>query len=190
MAIVYRYGENLYINLTNACTNACVFCIRKGNTGLGGYNLWLGEEPSPEDVFQAVDNEEKFGEAVFCGFGEPLVRPYRVLEISRGLKKRGWPVRVNTNGHAELISSYDIVSDLSQVIDAISVSLNAQDNPTYQKISNPVFGEKAYPALLDFSRKAVNKIPDVTLSVVEHPLVDIEECRKKAEKLGAKFRVR
>ncbi|HCY51666.1 MAG TPA: radical SAM protein, partial [Clostridiales bacterium] len=39
---VYRYGDNLYVNLTNKCCNSCDFCIRKNGDGIGDSGcLWL-----------------------------------------------------------------------------------------------------------------------------------------------------
>lgn len=190
MAIVYPYGNNMYINMTNACTNSCAFCIRRGNTGLGGYNLWLKEEPTAEDVLHALEKVEVKGEAVFCGFGEPMVRLERLLKIARGLKEVGWQVRINTNGHADLIHGYNTGPQLEGLIDSINVSLNAQDGETYRRICNPLFGERAYPAMLDFARKVRKFVPHVVLSVVDYPGIDTRACRDLAEKMGTDFRLR
>ncbi len=190
MAIVYPYGENIYINQTNVCTNACVFCIRRGNSGLDGYNLWLAEEPSAEDILQALRKNEIQGEAVFCGFGEPMVRLDRLLTVARGLKERGWWVRINTNGHADLIHGYETVPRLEGLVDAINVSLNAQDGKTYQRLCNPLFADRAYPVLLDFARKVREYVPEVILSVVNYPGVDVQACREIADEMGTEFRLR
>ena len=190
MAIVYPYGENIYINQTNVCTNACVFCIRRGNSGLGGYSLWLEEEPGAEEILQALDKSEKPGEAVFCGFGEPLFRLGRVLDIARGLQERNWRVRINTNGHADLIHGFDTTPRLEGLIDAINVSLNAQDESTYCRLCNPLFQGRAYPALQQFAERVRDHVPEVILSVVDHPLVDLSACQRIAEKMGVNFRIR
>ena len=52
MTITYEYGENLYINVTNRCPNACDFCLRNNSTGsLYADNLWYeGAEPTKEDI--------------------------------------------------------------------------------------------------------------------------------------------
>jgi len=190
MAIVYPYGGNLYINQTNVCTNSCVFCIRRGNPGLGGYNLWLEEEPRAEDILKELGKEKIPGEVVFCGFGEPMVRLQRLLKVARGLKERNIRVRVNTNGHSDLIHGFNTAPSLEGLVDAINVSLNAQDGETYRRLCNPLFGDRAYPALLDFARKAKYYVPEVILSVVDYPGVDVTACRKIAEEMGAIFRLR
>lgn len=48
MTITYEYGDNLYINVTNRCPNACDFCLRNNSTGsLYADNLWYeGAEPT------------------------------------------------------------------------------------------------------------------------------------------------
>jgi TatD DNase family protein len=48
----------------------------------------------------------------------------------------------------------------------------------------------AYPALLAFTRQARDFIPEVTLSVVAVPGLDMEACRRIARDLGVKFRIR
>ena len=45
----YQIGNNLYINLTNRCSNRCTFCVRDQSAQYEGYSLWLDSEPSVED---------------------------------------------------------------------------------------------------------------------------------------------
>jgi TatD DNase family protein len=80
--------------------------------------------------------------------------------------------------------------ELAGLVDAVSVSLNAQSAEIYNKISQPKFGIETYEAVKDFIREAKKYVPDVTATVVSLPEVDIDACRKIAEELGAKFRVR
>jgi TatD family-associated radical SAM protein len=138
-------------------------------------------------------------EVVFCGCGEPLIRLDHVLEISRVLKRQGVRIRVNTNGHAPLIHGLEVVDRLKGVVDAVSISLNAQDALTYIRLSRPAAGEDAFEALLEFSDECVQAIGDVTLSMVylgpEETAgmgfhLDVDACRSLAEKMGAAFRVR
>ena len=52
--LVYRIGKNLYLNLTNRCTNRCTFCVREQSARYEGYELWLTEgEPSAEALKRA-----------------------------------------------------------------------------------------------------------------------------------------
>ena len=97
---------------------------------------------------------------------------------------------MNTNGLANLYHRKNIVPELTYSIDTISVSLNAQDAKTFERLCRPSVGPDAFGSLLDFSRKCVAAGLDTVLTAVEHPDVDIEACRKIAEGLGARFRVR
>ena len=57
---IYTLGNSLYINLTNRCTNSCVFCVRSQTDGMGGQRLWLEKEPDAEQVIQLIPNPEKY----------------------------------------------------------------------------------------------------------------------------------
>ena len=48
----YPYEGNLYINLTNRCTNNCEFCVRRGADGVGGHYLWIKKEPTAQEVIE------------------------------------------------------------------------------------------------------------------------------------------
>ena len=42
MTATYRVGNGLYVNLTNKCPCACIFCIRQNGDGVyGSDSLWL-----------------------------------------------------------------------------------------------------------------------------------------------------
>ncbi len=55
MTISYEYEGALYVNLTNRCDCACVFCLRhNGHKGsIYADNLWLEHEPTRQE---ALDN--------------------------------------------------------------------------------------------------------------------------------------
>jgi TatD family-associated radical SAM protein len=188
----YTLKENLYINLTNKCTDKCSFCIRDIADGLGGSNLWLEKEPETREIIQAVGNPEKYEEIVFCGFGEPLMRLEQVLEVSRYLKDNyNTRIRLNTNGQANLIYGRNIVPLLEGLIDSVSISLNAKNAEDYQRLCKPEYGEEAYYSVLDFIKECRKYIPEVTITVVDViPEEDITQCEAIAAELGVKFRVR
>ncbi len=119
------------------------------------------------------------------------MRPEVLAEIARDIRRRSrTPIRVDTNGQAALFLGRDVLPELVGLVDAFSISLNAQDNATYQRLCRPAYGEKAYPAVLEFAREAVRLFPRVILSVVDLPGVDIKACREISEELGAEFRIR
>ena len=73
MTILYEYHNNLYINLTNRCSSACIFCLRQTREEMDNSgSLWLDHEPSYEEVIEEFKkfDVEKYNEIIFCGFGE------------------------------------------------------------------------------------------------------------------------
>lgn len=189
--IAYPLNDSLYLNITNRCINNCVFCIRRGGEGVAGYRLWLdGDEPSAAEVIAAADDPRRFCEVVFCGYGEPLIRLDVVVEVARALRPYGVPVRVDTNGLASLFLGRDVPAALAGLVDVASVSLNAQDAPTYARLTRSPYGERAFEAVVEFIRGCVRHLPRTVASVVAWPGVDVEACRRLAQGLGAEFRVR
>lgn len=192
----YRVGDGIYLNITNRCTNDCSFCLRNNaSAAYGSDPLWLEYEPSSEEVFNAV--EELFFEEcngfVFCGYGEPTCRFDILIETAKMIKsKYKLPIRLNTNGQSELINGSGSTKLLFGLIDSVSISLNSANAESYDRLCKPVFGEKAYYAMLDFGKHCVGNIPDVQYSVVEETLSteDIEKCREIVQQIGARIRVR
>ena len=199
MTISYEYEGALYVNLTNRCDCACVFCLRhNGHKGsIYADNLWLEHEPTRQE---ALDNLlardfSQYRELVFCGFGEPMYRTDDIVWLVDELKKRVPnlpPVRINTNGHANLIRGRDVIPDLKGRIDTLSISLNANTAAEYVALCHPVQGEAAYQAMLDFAKEAKDYVPHVVFTVVDKGTApeEIEESRCIAEGLGVKLRVR
>ena len=195
----YLLDGALYINLTNACTNNCVFCIRDLNSKVKDKNLWLEKEKfTPQDVIEQIKKLEpqQQREFVFCGYGEPIIKLDHIKEISKFLKEN-YPekkIRINTNGHGNLIHKRDIVPELKGLIDKVSVSLNGEDAGLYGRISQPTYpSETAYQAVLDFIKECFENGIDTTATIVtgyKDFKPDVEKCREIAENLGAKFRIR
>jgi len=188
--ITYPIRNSLYLNITNRCTATCSFCVRHHTDFVKGHNLRLEAEPAIEDIIKQIDDPQRYAEIVFCGYGEPLLRLDVVKAVSAEVKRRGGRVRINTNGHANLIYKRNVLPEIAGLVDAISVSLNAQNAEIYDRISRPQFGPSTYEAVKDFIRKAKEHIPDVSVTVVSLPEVDIEACRKIADNLGVMLRVR
>lgn len=189
--VAYRIRNSLYLNITNRCTNACTFCAKRGDFHVKGHYLKLPAEPTVGEVLAAIGDPTAFEEVVFCGFGEPLLRLADVKEIARVVKGRGGRVRVNTDGLANLVHGRDILPELAGLVDALSVSLNAPDAPTYARICPNAHGEASFPALLDFLREAPRHVPSVTATAVALPSLDYAAIRRLAESIpGVSFRLR
>ncbi len=192
---VYTLGDGLYINLTNRCTNACEFCLRQGSQGVGGSNLWIDREPEVEEVMEQFDNYnvDDYQEIVFCGFGEPMMRLEVLLDAAAQLKERypDKPLRINTNGQANLYYGEDITPRLEGLIDELSISLNTPTAEEYQAICHSRFKEAAFEGLLDFAVKAKRYVPKVKLSVVDVIGEDkVKLCQKVANERGIDLKVR
>ena len=189
--IAYKIRNSLYLNITNNCSNRCTFCAKFEDFTVKGHNLLLNAEPSFEEIMDAIGTPDKeIDEIVFCGFGESLLRLDLVKQVSDVLKKRGFKIRINTDGQANLVHGKDILPELKGLIDCISVSLNAADSVTYGRLCNTPFGDEGFDAVCGFIRQASQYIPKVVATAVTIPGVDIEACRALAEELGAEFRVR
>jgi TatD DNase family protein len=189
--IVYPIRNSLYLNITNRCSNHCTFCAKNASYIVKGHDLELAHEPSAEELIQAVGDPQRVQEIVFCGFGEPLLRLETVKAVAAELKKKGARVRIDTDGQANLVYGRNILPELKGLVDAISVSLNAETAEKYQRLCRSPFGEEGFRGLLDFIREAKKFIPEVVATIVEMPGVDIEACRRLAEdELGVKFKRR
>lgn len=197
MSNVYAYphGSGLYLNITNRCTFRCVFCLRDSRKAFEGHELWLDKEPAPDEVLAAIEEmggANKYGEVVFCGFGEPTMRLDVLLAVARAIKRR-WhaPVRLNTNGQGSLIAGRDIAPELKGSIDVVSISLNAPAAAEYVRVSRPAHGEKSFQAMMDFAAACRSQDIDVVMTVVDSiGREKVEQSRRVAEGLGVRFRVR
>jgi cyclic pyranopterin phosphate synthase len=191
--ILYEAHGNLYFNITNRCTAECLFCIKRYSDGVYGYNLRLSREPSLSQILKELSNIElsKYKEAVFTGLGEPLVRLNDVLEITKWLTSRGIPVRLDTIGHARLLySDRNVAKELAEAgVKIVSVSLNAQDENTYNQLCSPRFKD-AYRKMLEFARDVSKAGMELRFTVLNLPKVDIARCSEIAETYGAEFKVR
>ncbi len=187
--IAYKIRESLYLNITNRCTSKCSFCIKFHSDFVKGHNLRLSGEPSPDELKSAIGDPALYKEVVFCGYGEPLLRLDAVKEVASWIKEKGGRVRINTNGHGNIIYKRNILPELQGLVDSMSISLDAQDEETYQKICRPAF-KNAFAEVVNFIKEAKKYIPNVQATIVVVEGVDVEKCKEVADSLGVKLRVR
>lgn len=197
--ISYEYGDSLYVNLTNRCDCACVFCLRhNGHKGsIYADDLWLDHEPTRQEALDDLLKRDlaSYPEIVFCGFGEPTYRIDDILWLVDEMKKAVPslpPIRINTNGHANLIHGRDVTPELKGRIDVLSISLNGSTCEEYVKVTRPRDGDKAWEAMLDFTHRAAQVVPRVVMTIVNKDKTpeEIAACRAMCEELGATLRVR
>lgn len=196
MTITYTYGANLYVNTTNRCDMNCTFCLRHTGDGVGtGSDLWLEREPTREEILSDIRGRSLDGleQLVFCGYGEPSYRWDDILWVCDRLKESGFPlpIRMDTNGHGDLICGRPTAAEAGGRLDILSISLNDATPEAYVARCRPRDGARAYEAMLEFTRQAVKAVPLVMMTVVDNmPREEIEACRVICEGLGAQFRVR
>lgn len=187
----YQIGKNLYVNLTNRCTNRCTFCVRNGKETYEGYALWLKEgEPSAERIAEEIGDPKRFGEIVFCGFGEPTCRLGDMLRLCEIVHARGGKTRVNTNGHGSLIAGKDVAPLFCGRLDGVNISLNAPTKEEYEGLCRPQIAN-AFEGMLEFAKSCKRCGVNAWFSVVDCIGEEkIAACRSLAEAIGIPLRVR
>ena len=195
-SILYEVHNGIYVNLTNRCPCACVFCLRNTTDRVGRSDrLWLEKEPTVPEIEAefALRDMSKYEEVVFCGFGEPTERLDALKEVAAFVKARyGLPIRVNTNGLGDLVNGRSIAPELAGLVDVVSISLNTPNRARYMENVRPRFGEASFDALLSFAKDCVRYVPKVVLSTVATTLSAAEEaeCAEIARSIGATYRIR
>ena len=188
---VYEIDGNLYINLTNECSNCCEFCVRATKPeAYEGYDLWLEKEPTAEDVLNTIPKGAEYKSVVFCGYGEPTYRFDVIKKIAVELKGK-YPLRLNTNGQGNLINGKDITGEVALLFDEVNVSMNASTAVKYDDICHSIYGKAAFGAMVEFAKSCAKKGVKTHFSVVDCIGEDeIEACRMLAFESRVLFRVR
>lgn len=193
--IIYTYSGSVYMNITNKCPCSCVFCIRSNEDGLGSAeSLWLKKDPDFDEIKAEIDKFDfsPYNEVVFCGYGEPTQALDNLILSAKYLKENfGLIIRINSNGLSDLINEKETAKMLEGVVDSISISLNAPNAESYQRVSRSKFGNDAFPAMLKFAADCKKYIPKVKFTVVDIiSAEEIAECQKIADNMGIPLRVR
>lgn len=190
VSFVYQIGNSLYVNVTNRCNADCIFCDRKGEAVIKGYNLKMNksEEPEADEYIKLIGDPKQFKEIVFCGYGEPTIRWDVVKSVAKFVKENGGTTRLNTDGHGNFINKKDITPELKGLIDVVSISLNSTDPIQYSQLMR--VKPEMHNEMLEFSRKAKN-YTRVVLSIVGLSEIDKEKAKNLAiNELGVEFRER
>lgn len=193
--LAYLLDGKIYINLTNRCTNSCIFCLRNDKDDVCGKNMWLDSENfTAQDVIEQIENLPLSQEITFCGYGEPLLKLDILKEVAEYIKEKHPDIklRINTNGHANFVYKRNVCEELKGLIDTISVSLNGATEEEYNELSKPSF-KGAYDEVKKFIKASSDAGIKTIATIVEgykgrH--LDIEACKTIAKDLGATLRVR
>lgn len=189
--LAYPIDDRLYLNITDRCTLRCAFCPKYNDSReVRGYDLTLDHRPEVDEITAAIGDPTAYREVVFCGYGEPTLRLKTLLAVAAWIKARGGRVRVNTDGLANRVHKRDVLPELAGLVDALSVSLNAQDEATYIRHCRPTLPD-SYAAVQDFLARAPRHVPQVTATAIAGlEGVDIAACERLASSLGVTFRRR
>ena len=191
----YTLDGNLYINLTNKCSNACDFCVRNERSSYYGNYLWLRNgDPTVEKVIAAANgfgDLTRFKEVVFCGFGEPTYKVAEIVQLCDYFHGKGLKTRLNTNGQGNLINKRDIVPDLRDKIDFVNISLNASCVEKYQPICRSQYGESGFEAMIEFAKICRKNGIACRFSIVDCiGEEEVEACKRLAESVRIPLYVR
>ncbi|WP_299796074.1 TatD family nuclease-associated radical SAM protein [uncultured Shewanella sp.] len=189
--LVYDIRNSRYLNITGRCTLRCQFCPKhNGSKQVHEYQLDLIHQPKAEEIIPLLGDVERFDEYVFCGYGEPTLNLDTLLTLAKEIKRRGGSVRVNTDGLGNLFHRRNILPELAESVDALSISLNADTEQAYLNHCRPKL-KNSYQAVCDFIRLAPDYIETVQVSAIDGlEGVDIEACRKFVLESGAEFKHR
>ncbi len=192
--IIYSYKDSVYANITNKCNCRCTFCIRFLKDGIGNADtLWHQVNPTKEEVIQAIRDYDftGFKELVFCGYGEPTCALDILLSAAKVAKEeKGLRVRLNTNGLGNAENGRDIIPELSEVFDSVSISLNAPEKKKYEEVVRPQVPD-AFDVMCSFAKSCKEKISDVRMSIVDVlPEGETSQCKELTESLGIPLRIR
>ena len=192
---VYTLDGNLYINLTNKCSNGCDFCVRNERSSYYGNYLWLRNgDPTVDKVIAAAKgfgDLTRFKEVVFCGFGEPTYKVAEMVALCDYFHEKGLKTRLNTNGQGNLINKRDIVSDLKDKIDFVNISLNASCVEKYQPICRSQFGESGFSGMIEFAKLCRKNEIACRFSIVDCiGEEEVEACKRLADSVRIPLYVR
>ncbi|MES9898826.1 MAG: TatD family nuclease-associated radical SAM protein [Sedimenticola sp.] len=187
----YVIRDSLYLNITDRCTLACTFCPKtQGVNKVHDFDLTLDHRPTTEEIIAAIDDPACYKQVVFCGYGEPTLRFKVLMEVAKYIKAHGGQVRINTDGLANLANKRNVLSEMAECVDALSISLNAQNAEVYNLHCVPAL-KGSFENMLEFIEEAPKYIKDVTATAISGlEGVDIAACRELAETRGVKFRQR
>ena len=183
--IVYTYGNQAYLNITNACPCRCTFCIRNNGDSVGeATTLWFEHSPSIEEIKAEIDNFDfgKYNNSItVCGYGEPTCALKNLIDACKYLREKGVKIRLNTNGLSDLINKRETAKEICEVIDSVSISLNAPTAEKYNEVKK----------IIKFAKECKEYGIPTKLTVVDViSKEDIEDCKKLCEEIQIPLRVR
>ena len=190
-SFTYDIEDRRYINIGKHCSLRCTFCPKnRGSLQVHHYDLTLDKQPTAQQLIAALGDLSTVKEVIFCGYSEPTLRLKVLLEVAHVVKQQSIPVRVNTDGLGNLVNKRNILPELADCVDTLSVSMNAHEEALYNSHCNPGISG-SYLAMLNFLKWAPRYINNVTATAIDGlPGVNMSACREIAQQLGVDFKAR
>lgn len=202
--VVYyrREGDEISLNITNNCPNACSFCIRDRNIGWGVSNLYLKKDPSLEDIKakikKAMDKAPniKIKRFKICGYGEPILRIDILPELVSFIRKAapdsviqltttGWPLYHVKNG----IQYFKKAAKSG--LDQIYLGVHATNFKDYQRKVNPSIDSRiAFNLVKNFIALARSLDLKVICAFINLDDLDLNEIKNFVQGLGCDYDLR
>ncbi len=206
--VYYRRELNeLSLNITNACPNRCVFCIRNHDPGWKVSNLYLYKDPSVNEIINAFDSESeriknlgiKLTKVKICGYGEPILRFDDILFILKHIKN-SYPdltIQIATTGWPYFRYVSDNTLRLKELKNAgltdIYISLSTPDKETYRKLVKPgvdKYDSSAFEDAINFTIAARDAGFKVILGFINLNGLKENNVKKLAKKLKVDYKLR
>lgn len=205
--VYYRRGQDeLSLNITNACPNACVFCIRDRNPGWGVSNLYLERDPTTDEIIEAFDINHnqiqqdgvKLAKVKICGYGEPVLRTDDLPPILQHIRSRSdTQIQLTTTGWPYFRHISPDVAKLQELVTSglthVYLSMSAPDQKTYNRLVRPgidKIDQNAFQDALRFGTEARGLGLDVTLGFINLNGVNHQQAIDLATRLGLKYKIR
>lgn len=205
--VYFRRGEDeLSLNITNNCPNACIFCIRDRDVGWGVSNLYLDKDPEVDAILEEFDkvNAKMRAKGVdiekvkICGYGEPILRFNDLYPIVKHIHKHskalvqltttGWPYFRFITQDTRPLKALKVLG-----LTHIFLGLNATTPEQYNRIVRPGIEDidkNAFADTLRFARTTKDIGYEVTLGFVRTKGLKREEIEKLSTELGCPYKIR
>jgi|GEM_PF-14697 len=129
-------------------------------------------------------------ELILCGLSDPLDDPAYALALCEAAHRRGWWVRINTDGRANQTAGRDISDELAAVVNEIVVKFYGTSAVQHDRMAPVRRGEQGFEILRDFVRCTARTRMETVCEFIAAPKFNPQACRTMARELGAQYDIR
>jgi TatD DNase family protein len=191
--------DEISINITNRCPNACCFCIRDRSTGWNVSNLYLRREPSFDDIKKEINkifSKKFFKKVKICGYGEPILRIDILPEIIKLIKNispkstiqlttSGWPLY-----HVKEGKKY-MAKCIENGLDSVYLGVHALTQEQYGKKVRPSVDSKiAFSEISKFLKFVSLFKLKITCAFVNLDDLNVSQIKRFVDEIKCEFDIR